>query len=327
VDAGDVVAIYDLPKHIWVTPDVLDTRLGTGAGPLHFDVLTPVPVAGDPLLDITLSPSLPGVPSDNEKLADKPWVTEYATEDDERSIALTRVAFVASPSANRDLPTHRLEKGDRRAGLAYTLLDRIDDWFDALRSWIEVLTQQDLNHRHPSYDVQFPAEGLFLWSDDQFKAPGQIKLNWPQFRPLSMPLWAWALEQVAADRRPATEHLLMRDARAALARTDTRRAVLDAATAVEVVLSNELGRALDSLARPSKTALLGEMRTLGRLADLVPSLRPDLAATKAELQKVTSARNATTHRGETPTPTDVAEVLKISHKLVTEHSDLGMPSH
>ncbi len=55
-ESDDVAAIYDLPKHIWVARDVLDTNLETGSGPLCFNVLTPVPVPGQPLLDIVSPP-------------------------------------------------------------------------------------------------------------------------------------------------------------------------------------------------------------------------------------------------------------------------------
>lgn len=95
-DAGDVAAIYDLTKHIWVTPDVLDTKLEPGIGPLHFDVPTPVPVAGEPLRR-RVTAKLARRPQRQRETRDKPWVTDYGTEDNERSLALTRVAFVASP--------------------------------------------------------------------------------------------------------------------------------------------------------------------------------------------------------------------------------------
>jgi hypothetical protein len=324
-ESDEVAAIYDLPKHIWVARDVLDTNLETGSGPLCFNVLTPVPVPGQPLLDIVSPPRLPGVPSDNKLLADRPWVIDYAAEADEQSIALSRVAFVASGENNRDVPNHRLAKDDLRTGIAYHFRDQVDGWFDALRSWIEVLTQQDLNHRHPSYDVEFPAAGLFVWSDDQFKGPGQVKLNWPQFRPISLPAWTWALGQVAAGNRPATEHLLMRDARAALARGDTRRAVLDAATAVEIVLSSELARANENRP-PGKTAQLKGPQTLGRLAKFVPQLRPNLAASEAELRELTSARNGAAHRVDIATPSSANRILRIGDRLVKTHSNHDSPA-
>jgi hypothetical protein len=53
---------------------------------------------------------------------------------------------------------------------------------------------------------------------------------------VTLEAWRKALDQASAEQEIPIEHLLLNDARAANARGKWRQAVLDAATAAEVVL-------------------------------------------------------------------------------------------
>ncbi len=63
-DERPVVGVYDLPRHVFVRPDVLGSRAATAAGSLRFDVLAPVPVADAPV-DVVVPPRLPLVAVDD----------------------------------------------------------------------------------------------------------------------------------------------------------------------------------------------------------------------------------------------------------------------
>lgn len=318
-----VSAVFDLPRHVWISPDLLGTAVDAGYGGLRFEVRTPIQVP-DQAVDIVTPPPLPGVRTDAEEFGAKPWVMNYAAFMDRPAIALCRIGLVAPLAGNETLPLrHWQREEDLTERVRDALEDRVAGWFELFRSWVEVVTGQDLDYRHPVYDVVFPGQGLHVWDGEEFQPPGGMQLTTPHVTPLPSSEWAALLTLVRDGKEPPVEYLLSRDARAALVRGDTRRAVLDAATAVEVVLTDLFDKELSALSAPLKSALRKENRTLGRLVGLLAKASVEVGATQEELTKLTTARNQAAHRGVGPSSFDTVLVVDISARIVEARGALA----
>lgn len=209
--------------------------------------------------------------------------------------------------------------GPSRPGVGPTLEARLADevfrlgnrWQDALRSWVEVLTLQDLDHVHPRWTAHIEGAGIATFGADgrRLGFGGLVRLDssWPQ--PATRHDMETALTEASAGRFPPLAHLLLRDARAAWHRMQVRRAVIDAATATEVSLS-QVGRAAGVL-RAGKSLMLG------RLVEKLEAdglLSPEIAGELFSL--VVRPRNSAVHGGIAPSAWNAAEACKAAQRQV-----------
>lgn len=320
-DEQAIVGVYDLPIHVFVRPDVLGSRVPTAAGKLRFEVLAPVRVA-DAAVDVVVPPPLPLVADDDEALGESPWVMNYGAFTDGPAVALCRVGIAARVDSAESLTAARWNEGSPRAVVHDALAHRVEVWFDAVRSWVEVLTGQDLNHRHPVYDATLHGHGLKLWDGSALAPPGLLTLTTPAVNPLNLSGWTSVLARVAEGAEPPAEHLLARDARAAAVRRETRKAVLDAAAAAELVLNGLLAHELTGLPDTTRSAIQAEHRTLGRLVDLLARARPDVADRRDDLKHLTTVRNRAAHRGTAPDYDDAVRAVDTATELTLLHVPL-----
>ena len=117
-----------------------------------------------------------------------------------------------------------------------------------------------------------------------------------------------AIVHASEGRYPPLAHLLLRDARAAWYRNQTGRAILDAATAVELSLSPMAERAgWRQRKLPTLGGLVGRLRREGHLT-------PESADEISEL--VIRPRNEAIHGGAVPGAWDTAEACKVAHRAV-----------
>jgi hypothetical protein len=321
-DEQAIVGVYDLPMHVFVRPDVLGSAVSTAAGALQFEVLAPVGVA-DAALDVVVPPPLPLVSDDDEALAESPWVMNYGAFTDGPAVALCRVGIVAPLRNAESLQAAPWNEGSPRAVVHDALAHRVEAWFDAVRSWVEVLTGQDLDHRHPVYDATLHGHGLKLWDGDVLAPPGLLTLTTPTVNPLDLSGWTSVLARVGEGAAPPAEHLLARDARAAAIRRDTRKAVLDASAAAELVLNGLLAHELAGLSDTTRFAIQAENRTLGRLVDLLAKARPDVLDRRDDLRHLTTLRNRAAHRGTAPAYDDAVRAVDTATELALLHVPLA----
>jgi hypothetical protein len=146
-----------------------------------------------------------------------------------------------------------------------------------------------------------------------------LTLTTPTVNPLDLSGWTSVLARVAEGAEPPAEHLLARDARAAATRRDTRKAVLDASAAVELVLNGLLAHELAGLPDATRSAIQAEHRTLGRLVDLLVKARPDMAERRDNLKHLTTLRNRAAHRGTAPAYDDAVRAVDTATELALRH--------
>jgi hypothetical protein len=196
-------------------------------------------------------------------------------------------------------------------GLA-RMFNAVDGWFDALRTWIEVKRDQDLDSSHPLQGVQVTGGGLHIMSDDQGNlslpaSANQATVVLHSDESITLPLLRAAAKQVTNSVTPSEAYLLLRDSRAALRRNQLRRAAIDVGSALEVVLA-DFNRAVTHV-------------TFARLPTLGTWVNNSTIAARASLpaglqQDVVDVRNAAIHQNLTPPRADVAKAIQIVSSIL-----------
>jgi hypothetical protein len=323
VSASAIGAVYTLPVPIWVTHETLGSRRETTGRGLPFEVRLPIRDVIDGV-ELLQPPQLPGLDEDDENLISSPWAMNYVAELQEPAMALCRVGLtceVNAENANRS----RFADG---AALAFrvedALIQRIEGWFADVRSWVEVVTGQDLDYRHRLSDAANPAEGLLIVRDGSLTDSGTRVYTTRYIRPVTSDEWTKILALVGNAQKPPTEYLLMRDAHAALARDQRRRAILDAATASELVLTSVLVKHTVTAPPQRRAEVLKRPRMLGGLISSLENQNAAVNLSWTELRKLSKLRNAAIHEGAEPDHLDAAEAITTAAKLVRQHGALAI---
>lgn len=307
----NVTAIYELPVPIWVTRSTLGETYPSGYGKLRFEVVMPQdepPAGGAPVIDGVSMPES----SDGELIV---WTTAYAAwipESLRPATALHRIAITTVEAPTR--PGRTWESPDHQ------LAAQIVFWFDRVRTWVEILTGQDLDPNHRVYDAEAIGAGL------TFVAPpheGELgfRLTTPRIRPISDYQWKMILAAVRDDMEPPLEEVLLRDARAAFTRRFYRRVIIDAATAVEIVLARTLiGRAKEL---PEKQRTRLENRpTLGAYINIAKVSNLKFEVTFEDLERLSASRNDAVHRGQSPDDLETHSLLRIATDFLGAYGPL-----
>jgi hypothetical protein len=187
-------------------------------------------------------------------------------------------------------------RGHPQSPFVSNMFSNIDGWFDALRTWLEVKLDQDLDSEHPLTGLSVAGQGLHLMSDDhgQLSLPAtanSITVNITTFENVALPLLRRAAKQVSLGALPDDAHLLLRDSRAALRRKQYRRAAIDAGSALELTLA-DFNRATTRVTwsrNPTLGTYVGSRAIVAR-AHLPTTLQHD----------VVDVRNAAIHQNQVP---------------------------
>lgn len=295
-----VTAIYELPVPIWVSCAALSGIYPSGYSRVQFDVVMPQeggPVGSPPVIDgVDVPESFDG------KLVE--WTTKYAAsipEEFQPATALRRIVITAV-----EAPPDAVESWQ---GPDQQLGDCIEFWFDQVRSWVEIVTGQDLDPGHRVYDAETVGAGLTFIAPLHEGALG-IRLTMRHVRPVSGDEWRWILAAVRDGREQPLECLLIRDANAAFARGFYRRAVIDAATALEIALVRILDEKLEELPERQRKRLQGA--TLGRSIDIANASGFEFDVPFEDLKRLNNARIDAVHRAQAPDYVDTHILLAVA---------------
>jgi hypothetical protein len=205
-------------------------------------------------------------------------------------------------------------------------------WYSKLADWIEVLTKVDLDAAHSLQRVvEGPRLNTVPWISiergqkryDYVNAPG-VAIGSDGKDALDGKLWSAALRGANRGLRPAEERLLLRDARAALARRHPRRAVLDAATVAELVIEPALRRAL--LRRNPQSVVDHLLKTdwqFARRKELMLALGMWLPPTLD--QDLMKRRNKAIHENAIITQPQAKAAVDIAEQLANHYVPLKVP--
>lgn len=295
-----VTAVYELPVPIWVTSSTLGKRFASGRGGVEWDVMMPAdqpPHGAPPAIDgIEARPDL--TEEDTEWASDQ--YGGFVPESLRPAVLLIRVGLT-----NVTAPPHPYRSW---AGPDDQLVDVVDAWFDSLRTWVEVVTGQDLDPRHRVYAAEAVGSGLTFIDPPHDGALG-MTITTPSVRPVRAIEWAGILSRVRADTEPPLEEVLSRDARAAQARGSNRRAIIDAATALEIVLGRHVRQRAEQLPDRQRGRLT-DRTALGDYIAIAKASGLDLAVSFDALEQLKTMRNSAAHRGEAPGSWETAQAVQ-----------------
>ena len=299
-----ITAIYQLPVPIWISTDVLGERIRSGYRGFEFDVFMPTdiaPVGGAPVVPCV---EVPAVESDADLVV---WAVEFAAEaSDPNSTALCRVVV-------QTLESHDPVNGPSDLARA------MERWFDAVRTWAETLTGQDLDPNHRVFSSKEYGEHLTLLDPaPATNGPIALSLSIPHVVPVSASEWRMLLARVAAGEEPPLEEQLNRDARAAFNREQYRRSVIDAASAAEIVLHRLIATSVTEAQLPNseyrRRLLKLDMQPLGDLVKIADAAGVDVEVDG--LAALVRVRNDAIHRGAAPSIFDAYQAGKAATRLL-----------
>lgn len=308
----DVKAVYKLPVPIWIMSDSFDQTISTGCRGVSFDVCMP---SADSPSDF-VNPSFRSPAALNHQSVLTPWATRYAAmvEDQfEPALAIDRIGLENVVGHFRDERTW--------AGADHQLTEVIGIWFDEVRTWVEVLTGQDLDPNHRLYSaVDLGADLSFI--EPSHEGPVGLRLTTEVVRPVTNSEWRVILDKVNQAARPPLEHILLRDANNAYRRVDFRRSLVDTGTALEIVLK----RALEQweVRNPSYNGKpIKSIRMLGKILEKIDELQIEVGASVDRLRTVVDLRNDAVHEGKEPSSLCAASAISIVRNVVHEIDATG----
>lgn len=334
---GPVPAVYELPRPIWISADVLGTRHLTYIGPVQATIAVPPgPTEWDP-------PQLDGLPAeslsklqcgprlthldqypDNATALDPTWTTAFAAQHQVPATALRVIGLELNE--NSDIPLHNdlrsavgnvvrsstySPQGNPHARVADVTGRHIEAWFARLAEWVNVLTGQDLDHHHQIYDSRRTGPGLRTWFHDAWH-PTSYQLSIPTVVPIEHQDWASALNHVGALRRPALEWQLVVHAARAVNRGYNRRALTEYATAVEVCLTRLTNETDSTSNKPNSRS------TLPKWSEWLEK-HCDSYDEEPGFRAFVELRNDCVHRAYDPTNDDIHAAAACASAIVTKH--------
>ncbi|MDQ0537712.1 hypothetical protein QF011_000242 [Curtobacterium flaccumfaciens] len=300
----NVTAIYELPVPIWVAAATLSRTYESGVGGLEFDVAMPK--------DHEPDGAPPAISDLSEEAEGLTWTQEYGAfipESLKPATALVRIALLNVKGPNDDdLPWRTVDQ---------QLAEGVDWWFGSVRSWVEVLTGQDLDPKHRVFDAEAVGSGLTFIEPPHQNALG-LRITTPHIRPVQEREWEALLKAVGEGKEPPLEELLSRDARAAQRRGANRRAIIDATTAVEIALTRHVG-SLRSTLPPKQQKRLDRKPSFGTFISIAEDSGLTLQVTYERLRSLNELRNNAAHRGLAPSDLEAVRAVQVMIDFLAEH--------
>lgn len=201
--------------------------------------------------------------------------------------------------------------------------DDYDRWLRLLWTWLQALNGMsylDPNHNERRYQVQL--RGLM---NDGYGQANTTSINTTVITdliPTSEETLQAAGSLASEDRNVPLEHRLLSEARSALLVGDRRQAILDAATAAELTLTDSVDRALSTsgLSVKAQSIVSKGFRMLGNRVRLAASLGISLPPKVKE--RLVESRNKVIHAGIEVAQKEAADAVSASAELVQALSPL-----
>lgn len=211
------------------------------------------------------------------------------------------------------------------------LAPKVDSWMRRFVSWLEVGAGVDMGTDPPLHEHMnvFQPHGARVWTGVEgrrrsraFVNPSSISLMAVSGeRAISRYLWKRAVAVTNRKLNPPDDWLLLRDARRALRRGRHRQAVLDAATAAELVIANEQHQVLDRVMDSRMpSAVLGQITQVGRRLELLGLV--DASFDNRVQDELMVVRHAVIHRHHRPAKSEAETAFLRAEELVRRFSPL-----
>lgn len=222
------------------------------------------------------------------------------------------------------------EDDDVRTAFAAETNEAVHAWFGALVAWLEAISGKVIGEPQVTVEPPHPADRDAVVIDGSGRAThfveaahgGRLFIN--ADATLSLDDWTTAAHFVATDAPVPLAHDVLREARRAQRRRDGRRAVIDAASASEVALSESIRQHLEDAPRDAIDRQLRRMSGVAELYDFhVLAVRHVTVVSHGRLASdLAGLRNVVAHAGHRPTTDEVERALAVAEALVREVAPL-----
>lgn len=217
--------------------------------------------------------------------------------------------------------------------IGHKVREDLDAWWQRLCTWLQAYSGQRLDATRPPVDARERISRTKFYRVDvdgrvrsARKTEAHIELYIdPNPSTVSVDQWSSAVRRTSNKEELPLEHRFLNDAVSALHAFDGRRAVLDAATAVELCV----GKALE--AELSKATAHAALRTLVRKEfDSLDKMVKALLALGAPIrqdsiqQSIAKPRNRTIHAGAEQSPEEVRRSVEVATQVVRQLSPLAL---
>ncbi|MER7403073.1 hypothetical protein ABT373_11440 [Streptomyces sp. NPDC000070] len=336
----ELVAVYDLPASLTFAGECLGSSVPVCIAGIGGKVYLPLlHAAGDyPSL---VHPSLDDLPGHVETLLLRRgerdhwfWGTVRSWNSVSQEVNRAEVSVLLFRFEG--LSSREIQYGDYLHGRGYPtgnpvdqIFQEIDSWFEALRLWVRALTAQHVDQQVDAKSITVTAQGLEVLTVEGNtvslpRTPSSVTVRVMDFDPLDLKTWRRALNLVSQGATPPIEYSLVGSARVELRLGQHRRAVVDAAMAVELVLTRFLNANISALLPGLKTTLSGNEQTLGWLIKTMPKTKALPAATSSILNQLPAdcesgllvTRNDVVHRNKDVTYVDASRAVEIAASVV-----------
>lgn len=310
----ELFGAFELPSPLAVSQGCLGKRLPVRIGNREGRLWLPRLIWQDDRPEL-VAPSME--PSVQQRLGNRYWGKVSSWNSNriigEAYVAALWFAFLV-PAMEVQYFQSRDGRGQPHGAPLKDLFHGVESWFEHLRTWTEVLVDQDL-----LADRQLPSgwtvgHGLVLITHDAVGASPTAHPNEGHVvsRPaevLTLPKLRRVVRGANEGLPPSEAQLLIRDARGELRRGRTRRSVIDAGTAVELTLANF--NASVTKVRPKKGGFLmlgGYVKNtkIARAGGLPPTTN----------KKLVQPRNKAVHENRIPSRPDAAAAVDIARAIV-----------
>lgn len=211
-------------------------------------------------------------------------------------------------------------------------LEHLPAWCSRLVDWIEVITKDDLNSAHSIRDSIDPVRWTTAaWITSSVGRPSYCFVN-PSMsifgssgdRAMTTLQWQVAVRGANRGTDPPDIYLLLRDARAAQMRHHRRRAILDLATAVELIIATALRARLSKAHSQSEIdRQLNQERKFWRRTALMEA--NGMRVPDGVRVDVMALRNKVIHENASVTQGQSAAAIRIVEELAACYTPLRLP--
>ncbi len=241
---------------------------------------------------------------------------------------LAGTALATVGAAVLAIPAKQVDREWSLEEVAKACISDFPGWCRSLTDWIEVLTGNDLNTAHSVDETLDPSRWTSAaWikstpgsADYEYVNPA-INIYDHDENPMYSTHWSAAIRAANAGRQLPDIWALLRDARSAQRRRQYRRAILDAATAAELIVDQELrNRLLKANSIPFVDKLLKNTWQVSRRMDLMAAqgmwlptgIRKDL----------TDLRNQVIHKNIVASPREAQTALDVAYNFANHYVGL-----
>ena len=220
-------------------------------------------------------------------------------------------------------------RGHPMGGAVERLFGSIEEWFERVRLWVRILVDQDVDEDVEAKQISMAGKNLEVLTveGDAVSLPryaNSMWINMLEVEALNAARWRQVLDLASRNRSPPVEYSQARSARIQLRVHQYRRAVIDAASAVELTLTDLLHANIANLPAGIQRQLNEDKQTLGWLVDTLTNTRklpPAVTTVSAQLPSglktgLVEVRNDVVHRHRTPTNGEAARAVAIAAKVL-----------